>query len=116
MLKRRLFNVLTLLSLALCALFSGTWVYAWWQVRAFMLPFVGAGNVHVHDTHVVWGWVLPLLVSLTAVLPLSWLLVLLGSLDLRRRRPGLCSTCGYDLTGNASGVCPECGTTVIRES
>jgi hypothetical protein len=28
----------------------------------------------------------------------------------RVRRPGLCRTCGYDLTGNASGVCPECGT------
>ncbi|MCH8253158.1 MAG: hypothetical protein IID36_11960 [Planctomycetes bacterium] len=23
--------------------------------------------------------------------------------------PGLCSSCGYDLTGNTSGVCPECG-------
>ena len=25
------------------------------------------------------------------------------------RRRGLCVACGYDLTGNASGVCPECG-------
>jgi hypothetical protein len=23
-----------------------------------------------------------------------------------------CRTCGYDLTGNVSGVCPECGTTI----
>jgi len=23
--------------------------------------------------------------------------------------PGHCPTCGYDLTGNISGVCPECG-------
>jgi hypothetical protein len=22
---------------------------------------------------------------------------------------GLCQNCGYDLTGNVSGVCPECG-------
>lgn len=28
----------------------------------------------------------------------------------RRRKRGLCLTCGYDLTGNTSGVCPECGT------
>jgi len=33
---------------------------------------------------------------------------------MRRRRRirawrGLCETCGYDLTGNTSGVCPECG-------
>ena len=27
----------------------------------------------------------------------------------RRRRKGLCKKCGYDLTGNESGVCPECG-------
>ena len=28
-----------------------------------------------------------------------------------RRAKGLCERCGYDLTGNVSGVCPECGTT-----
>ena len=29
---------------------------------------------------------------------------------LERRFPrGRCQTCGYDLTGNVSGVCPECG-------
>lgn len=27
----------------------------------------------------------------------------------RRRHKGLCVKCGYDLTGNLSGVCPECG-------
>ncbi len=26
-----------------------------------------------------------------------------------RRKRGLCGGCGYDLTGNESGVCPECG-------
>ena len=26
--------------------------------------------------------------------------------------PGLCSSCGYDLTGNTSGVCPECGVAI----
>lgn len=32
--------------------------------------------------------------------------------DLRRRRlpPGRCATCDYDLTGNLTGRCPECGT------
>jgi hypothetical protein len=28
----------------------------------------------------------------------------------RRVRRGLCPSCGYNLTGNVSGVCPECGT------
>jgi len=29
---------------------------------------------------------------------------------------GLCSACGYNLTGNTSGVCPECGTKVSATS
>lgn len=44
--------------------------------------------------------------------------VLLGVLSipwwrrLRRRRRGCCLACGYDLTGNVSGACPECGAAV----
>ena len=30
----------------------------------------------------------------------------------RRRRLGLCAHCGYDLHGNTSRVCPECGGAV----
>ncbi len=29
----------------------------------------------------------------------------------RRRRRGECIGCGYNLTGNESGMCPECGET-----
>lgn len=29
-----------------------------------------------------------------------------------RRRHGRCVTCGYDLTGNTSGICPECATEI----
>ncbi len=29
-----------------------------------------------------------------------------------RHRRGRCRKCGYDLTGNVSGVCPECGAAV----
>ena len=28
------------------------------------------------------------------------------------RKHGRCPACGYSLTGNVSGVCPECGTRV----
>ncbi len=31
-----------------------------------------------------------------------------------RRARGLCVECAYDLTGNVSGVCPECGTPIGR--
>jgi hypothetical protein len=33
----------------------------------------------------------------------------------RRSPPGRCRRCGYDLTGNESGVCPECGVEVADE-
>jgi hypothetical protein len=46
--------------------------------------------------------------------------LVLGLLALRLRRqkpaPGICTGCGYDLTGNVSGVCPECGAPVTARS
>ncbi len=41
--------------------------------------------------------------------------ILYGGPAVRRRmrhRRGLCAKCGYNLTGNVSGVCPECGTPI----
>lgn len=32
----------------------------------------------------------------------------------RRSRPGHCPACGYNLTGNISGRCPECGAETLR--
>jgi hypothetical protein len=32
----------------------------------------------------------------------------------RRKNAGVCLVCNYDLTGNVSGVCPECGTAIGR--
>jgi len=31
------------------------------------------------------------------------------AIRLRRASAGLCVACGYNLTGNTSGTCPECG-------
>jgi len=36
----------------------------------------------------------------------------LWSLDHHRFPTGCCQNCGYDLAGNESGICPECGTKV----
>jgi hypothetical protein len=57
-----------------------------------------------------WNLVLPawLVVAATAALPLARAVWHVRAA--RRRRPGHCPACGYDLTGNVSGVCPECGT------
>jgi|CXWL01.1.fsa_nt_gi hypothetical protein len=40
----------------------------------------------------------------------AWTLVGRPVYNYRRYRRGHCIKCGYNLTGNASGVCPECGT------
>jgi hypothetical protein len=58
----------------------------------------------------VWAVIpLPLLLGLYSVR------VMIAQARLRhRRRMGYCLHCGYNLTGNVSGVCPECGTPVVR--
>jgi hypothetical protein len=55
------------------------------------------------------GWSTPFwfLALLTAAIPTVRLVT-----RLRQRRPfeqGHCPACGYDMTGNVTGVCPECG-------
>jgi predicted RNA-binding Zn-ribbon protein involved in translation (DUF1610 family) len=62
------------------------------------------------DIETAWAVMLPhWFVALTLSLPPSlWLRRRIG--DSRRRAPGRCTSCGYNLTANQSGVCPECGT------
>jgi hypothetical protein len=56
-------------------------------------------------------WAIALLAAAASVW--SWLAY-------RRRRdhdrPGHCRACGYDLKGNVSGVCPECGAAAAKEA
>ncbi len=47
------------------------------------------------------------------IIPSMWFIR--GRLRRLLRRPhGVCAECAYDLTGNLSGVCPECGTKINR--
>lgn len=57
-----------------------------------------------------------LFVSAMTVIPaavLIWIGAILSRQEMRNT-PGHCSHCGYCLTGNASGICPECGTRIKR--
>jgi len=63
----------------------------------------------------VWGAMMPAwaLLILASLLPLAWLIVRAAqAIRSRLPKPGECVHCRYDLTANASGVCPECGTPV----
>lgn len=78
-----------------------------WQIPGFLayqrLPY--KGNWQYLGVHMAW-WMLVPMVTGYPILNL-----LRGPIRrFRRRRRGLCVKCGYNLSGNASGVCPECGT------
>lgn len=56
--------------------------------------------------------------SFTFTLPLLYpflLIAVFTAIAWRRSRPvdNSCHSCGYDLTGNVSGNCPECGQSII---
>ena len=72
--------------------------------RGTILPWVlrGSGDV------VIPFWVF----IIVTVVPT----VFLFYRDRRRPRPGCCMACGYNLTGNTSGRCPECGAAVKGNS
>ncbi len=71
---------------------------------AVLLRFVGSGSVApVYSVLVTLGALLCLALSAA---------VLIAGLRhgfSPRCPPGACRVCGYDLTGNTSGICPECG-------
>ena len=75
----------------------------------------GRVTAYIAEAETVLFRVSPLLVfSLLVIYP--WVVVWRGPIRrwFRRKPEGRCQQCGYDLTGNESGVCPECGTEIER--
>ncbi len=71
-----------------------TWrIFMWWE------PWAGGRARHMEFP--LW----PLAAGAGLVAAVAWWLD-----PPRRPRPGCCPACGYDLRGNVSGRCPECGT------
>ncbi len=88
-----------------------------WHIKG---PWKLLTNVSTYDVSVIRSWPEFSLVDdyYSASLPL-WIppcLIALPSLALwwrNRRNNGHCD-CGYNLTGNVSGVCPECGKDITN--
>lgn len=82
------------------------------SLKRFRVTRVGTTNPNrsplqefLHASPAIWSivWFIGLVVILRRTPP--------APVDLTR-----CQTCGYDLTGNTSGVCPECGLAVSQDA
>ena len=61
-----------------------------------------------------WTWYIRLpfwLLWLTFAIPTA----ILWHRDRQSHKPNHCEICGYNLTGNESGICPECATPVPKQ-
>lgn len=82
--------------------------YADWPWEWFWLPgasrFYGVAGSKLGVLIPLW---LPLLLTLIPTIHLWY--------KDREPLPGCCVKCGYDLTGNTSGLCPECGEEITSD-
>ncbi len=75
----------------------------------------GASGIEIHTGSV---WNRSVYIQGSVAIPGILLFIPCGVACFRRARPyfrarrGLCPTCGYNLTGNTTGVCPECAAKV----
>lgn len=59
----------------------------------------------IFTVHLAW------IAAMAAALPAAWCIQ-----KFKAAPPGTCPFCRYNLTGNTSGVCPECGTPVAGKA
>ena len=109
---RYILNAGTVVSILLCLAAAGFWIEGRYVIQydvygpKWSLPKFAEYNLRHGGEYfyIDWWWV----IVVTSVLPIvryRWLP--LG----RRRRPGRCTRCGYDLRATPDR-CPECGTPV----
>ena len=64
---------------------------------------IGYGLLLGHVLFILLAYLAIVVCVYAAVVVVTWLL------HRHDRPPGHCRSCGYNLTGNVSGRCPECG-------
>ena len=91
-----------------------------WGALPYVPVIVGLWGIHVARGHA--PPLRLLLVMILLFLPVYFLSEqAVGKMRARivaeviaKQFPFICRTCGYDLTGNTSGVCPECGIAIAK--
>lgn len=78
--------------------------------HALGCTFMRRGGREFDTEALVMPW--PVAALAAALLPLASAVRLLSLR--RKRQSGLCRSCEYDLTGNTSGTCPECGEPIHK--
>jgi hypothetical protein len=84
-------------------------------VFACAFPITGAAVAHLLGIEPP-RWLPTVCIAFAAPVAslLAWALERREDERLRRAMQPYCLKCGYDLTGNASGVCPECGNRFVE--
>jgi hypothetical protein len=93
-----------------CVLFFGLFVIANYLTTWLLSTYMNRNTVLLWKL-IVSGFAFPI-----CIMAIVWLLRRHFQHSLRKQLVDLgisiCVQCGYDLTGNVSGVCPECGENV----
>ena len=117
----RLRRVAKWVGLGVCVLILSVWIASGFWVAEIGPPrcsvFVERGLLFLYwqDKSLAYhgGALAPFwLLFIAAAIPTA----ILWDRDRRAIPPGQCLHCGYNLTGNKSGVCPECATPVPKEA
>ena len=125
--RRKLFNVAAAVSLVLCLVTAGLWVRSCSRVGTERFVLLRYEVVVDRIGAMVWlppqgRWKHPEPVAFIPYNGILFLFALPSALWLAtklifpRWELGRCGRCGYDLTGNTSGVCPECGAPVPQKA
>jgi len=93
------------------------WYWIYMELRFTLLEYVSAplGLFLPHGGHSPYPGTIDL-IAFICMLPVNSYMVgyliawLIGKIPKRFADPKLCAGCGYDLTANETGQCPECGS------
>jgi hypothetical protein len=87
------------------------------KVLILMTLWVGTIAFFLAGIILTWGDSRILRLSLSLFIGLGLACAVIVAIPTFRDNPvGCCQTCGYDLTGNTSGRCPECGKDIAEHS